>query len=297
MYESDATTSVYANSQQIVGATNPDSFHVEEDPNNAGYPYVRADLSNASAQTINTLREAFQVQSLFEKDARGGTRYIEMMYSHFGVMSLDARLQRPEYLGGGTANINVNPIAQQSESGTTPQGNLSAMATVSTDGKGFTKSFTEHEIVIGFVSVRADLNYQQGLNKMWSRSTRFDHYFPSFANLGEQAILNKEIYTQGTAADDDVFGYNERYSEYKYKPSQVTGLFRSNATASLDVWHLSQDFASLPALNASFIEEQPPISRVVAVPSEPEFILDCYFNYKATRPMPTHSIPYQMSHF
>lgn len=257
----------------------------------SGNPDLTADLTNASAQTINALREAFQIQALYEKDARGGTRYTEMMYAHFGVISPDARLQRPEYLGGGTTAININPIQQNSTSGTTPLGNLAAMGTVTDVGKGFIKSFTEHEIVLGFVSIRADLNYQQGLNKMWSRSTRFDHYFPSFANLGEQAVLNKEIYAQGTAADDDVFGYQERYAEYRYKPSMVTGLFRSNATASLDVWHLSQDFASLPALNASFIEEQPPIDRIVAVTSEPEFILDCYFDMKHTRPMPTFSIP------
>lgn len=255
---------------------------------------LEADLSAASAQTINSLREAFQIQALFEKDARGGTRYTEMMYAHFGVVSPDARLQRPEFIGGGTTNINVTPISQQGEAGTTPQGNLAGIGTVSATNKGFIKSFTEHEIVIGFVSVRADLNYQQGLNKMWSRSTRFDHYFPSFANLGEQAILNKEIYAQGTAADDNVFGYAERYAEYRFKPSMVTGLFRSNAAASLDVWHLSQDFSALPALNASFIEENPPIDRIIAVPSEPQFILDCYFDYKATRPMPTFSVPYQM---
>ena len=260
------------------------------DPNGS----ITADLTNASAQTINALREAWQLQSLFERDARGGTRYIEMMYSHFGVLSPDARLQRPEYLGGGTSSININPIAQQGESGTTPQGNLAAMGTVAANGKGFVKSFTEHEIVIGFVSVRADLTYQQGLNKMWSRSTRYDHYFPSFANLGEEAILNKEIYAQGTAggaADDAVFGYQERFGDYRYKPSIITGLFRSNATASLDVWHLSQDFSALPVLNNTFIEEDVPIDRVVAVTSEPEFILDAYFDFKATRPMPVKSVP------
>lgn len=259
--------------------------------------YFNADLSNASAQTINALREAFQLQKMYERDARGGTRYTEMIYSHFGVISPDARLQRPEYLGGGTASINVSPIAQTSEAGTTAQGNLAAMGTVSANGKGFIKSFTEHELVIGFASVRADLNYQQGLNRMWSRSTRVDHYFPSFAHLGEQAILNKEIYAQGTAADDNVFGYQERYAEYRYKPSQITGVFRSNATTSLDVWHLAQDFSALPTLNSSFIEETPPISRIVAVPSEPEFLLDCYFDLKCTRPMPTFAIPGLIDHF
>jgi hypothetical protein len=259
---------------------------------------LMADLSSASAQTINALREAFQIQKMFERDARGGTRYTEMVYSHFGVQSPDQRLQRPEYLGGGTSYVNVNPIAQQSATGTgTPQGNLAAMGTFSSSGKGFVKSFTEHELIIGFVSARADLTYQQGLNRMWSRSTRFDHYFPSFGHLSEQAILNKEIYAQGTSADDDVFGYQERYAEYRYKPSLVTGLFRSNATASLDVWHLSQDFASLPALNDSFIQENPPIDRIVAVPTEPDFILDCYFDLKCTRPMPTFAVPGMIDHF
>jgi len=261
---------------------------------------LTADLTNASAQTINQLREAFQIQKLFEKDARGGTRYTEMNYAHFGVVSPDARLQRAEYLGGGTSDININPIQQTGETSSTPQGNLAAQGTVTSHNKGFTKSFTEHEIIIGLVSVRADLTYQQGLNRMWSRSTRFDHYFPSFAHLGEQAILNKEIYAQGSAdaaADERVFGYSERYSEYRYKPSLITGLFRSNHATSLDVWHLSQDFSSLPALNDTFIVEQPPVDRIVAVPSEPDFILDTYIDLKCTRPMPTYSIPGMIDHF
>lgn len=260
---------------------------------------LSTDLSTATAATINQLREAFQVQRMYEKDARGGTRYTELVRSHFGVTSPDARLQRPEFLGGTTVNINVNPISQQSATvaGGTPQGNLAAMGTVAHSGNSFVKSFTEHEIVIGLVSVRADLNYQQGLNRMWSRSTRFDFYWPSLSHLGEQAILNKEIYTQGTAADEDVFGYQERYAEMRYKPSQVTGLFRSNATASLDMWHLSQEFSALPALNSSFIQEAPPIDRIIAVPSEPQFILDCYFNFKAARPMPTYATPGLIDHF
>jgi hypothetical protein len=257
----------------------------------SGTGALTADLTNATAQTINALRESFKVQELYERDARGGTRYIELIKSHFNVISPDARLQRPEYLGGGSSALDILPIAQTSESGTTEQGNLAAAGTFECHGKGFVKSFTEHEIVIGLVSVRADLNYQQGLNRMWSRSTRFDFYWPSFAHLGEQAILNKEIYTQGTADDDNVFGYQERYAEMRYKPSMVTGLFRSNATSSLDVWHLAQDFASLPSLNGTFIEEQPPISRVVATPTEPEFLLDCYFNLKHARPIPTYSTP------
>lgn len=257
------------------------------------------DLSDATAATINALREAFQVQRMYERDARGGTRYTELIKAHFGVTSPDARLQRPEYLGGGSSDVNITPVAQTSgtEAGTTPQGNLSGVGTFSVNNNGFTKSFTEHEIVIGLVSVRADLNYQQGLHKMWSRQTRFDFYWPSFAHLGEQAILNKEIYAQGTSQDEEAFGYQERYAEYRYKPSQITGKYRSNAAQSLDLWHLAQDFASLPALNSAFIEENPPIDRVIAVPSEPQFLLDCFFNFKTTRPMPTYSTPGMIDHF
>lgn len=256
-----------------------------------------ADLSTATASTINALRQAFQIQRMYEKDARGGTRYTEILKAHFGVTSPDARLQRPEYLGGGSSDVNLIPVAQTSEAGTTPQGNLSAIGTFSVNNNGFTKSFTEHEIVIGLVSVRADLNYQQGLHKMWSRQTRFDFFWPSFAHLGEQAILNKEIYAQGTTADEDVFGYQERYAEYRYKPSQITGLYRSNATASLDLWHLAQDFSALPSLNEAFIQENPPIERIVAVTSEPQFLLDCFFDLKCSRPMPTYSTPGMIDHF
>lgn len=272
------------------------------DPNGGlelGLSGITADLSAATAATINQLREAFQIQRMYERDARGGTRYTELLRSHFGVVSPDSRLQRPEYLGGGTANVNVNPIAQTAPTsgGSTPQGNLAAMGTFSMGSKGFVKSFTEHEIIIGLISARADLNYQQGMNRMWSRSTRFDFFWPSLAHLGEQAILNKEIYAQGTSDDDDVFGYQERYAEYRYKPSVVTSLFRSNATTSLDVWHLSQEFSALPALNAAFIVENPPIDRIIAVPSEPHFIADVYMNYICARPMPTYATPGLIDHF
>lgn len=258
-----------------------------------------ADLSTATVATINQLREAFQIQRMYEKDARGGTRYTELLRSHFGVISPDARLQRPEYLGGGTSNVNINPISQTSNtvSGSTPQGNLAAMGTFSMGSKGFIKSFTEHEIIIGICSARADLNYQQGINRMWNRSTRFDFFWPALAHLGEQAILNKEIFCDGTAADENVFGYQERYAEYRYKPSMVTGLFRSNAATSLDVWHLSQEFATLPALNAAFIVENPPIDRIIAVPSEPQFMMDVYNKLTCARPMPTFATPGMIDHF
>jgi hypothetical protein len=258
---------------------------------------LQADLSSATAATINELRQAFQIQKMYERDARGGTRYIEMIKAHFGVTSPDFRLQRPEFLGGGSVPVNILPVANTSEDATNKQGELTGVGTFSVNNNGFTKSFTEHEIVMGIVSVRADMTYQQGLNKMWSRSTRFDFYWPSFAHLGEQSILNKEIYAQNDANDDLVFGYQERYAEYRYKPSQVTGLYRSNATASLDLWHLAQEFSALPSLNASFIQEAPPIDRIIAVTSEPEFLLDCFFDLKCTRPMPTFSTPGLIDHF
>ncbi|AZL82969.1 major capsid protein [Apis mellifera associated microvirus 18] len=270
---------------------------LEWPPSDVQY-YNYADLSEATAATINQLREAFQMQKLFERDARGGTRYTEIIRSHFGVTSPDARLQRPEYLGGGSAPINVAPIPQTSSTdATTPQGNLAAMGTFSHSGIGFTKSFTEHCIVIGLISARADLNYQQGINRMWSRNTRYDFYWPALSHIGEQAVLNQEIYAQGTGDDDDVFGYQERYAEYRYKPSLVTGKFRSDASGSLDVWHLAQDFTGLPVLGDTFIQEDPPVDRVIAVPSEPHFLLDSAINLKCARPMPVYSVPGLIDHF
>lgn len=258
---------------------------------------LQADLSTATAATINQLRQAFQVQKLLERDARGGTRYVEIIKAHFGVTTPSAGW-RSEYLGGGTRMVNISPIAQTSSTdATSPQGNLAAMGTATLDGIGFTKSFTEHCTIIGLVNVRADLTYQQGLNRMWSRSTRYDYYWPALANIGEQAILNKEIYAQGTSDDNDVFGYQERYAEYRYKPSIITGAFRSNAATPLDSWHLAQDFSSLPALNSAFIEDNPPVSRVVAVPSEPEFLFDGYFDMNCVRPMPLYGVPGMVDHF
>ena len=259
--------------------------------------HLYADLSNATAATINELRQAFQIQKLLERDARGGTRYIELIHSHFGVQSPDHRVQRPEYLGGGSSPVNIHPVPQTSETGTSAQGNMAAFGTASAQGHGFTKSFTEHCIILGLVNVRADLNYQQGIDRMFTRSTRYDFYWPSLAQIGEQAIENREIYVQGTSADDGVFGYQERYAEYRYKRSNITGLFRSDAAGSLDVWHLAQDFASLPALNSSFIEDNPPIDRVIAVPSEPHFLFDGYFHYKHVRPMPVYGVPGLIDHF
>jgi len=262
---------------------------------------LEADLSEATAATINQLRQAFAIQRLLERDARGGTRYIEKIKAHFGVTSPDARLQRPEYLGGGSSAVNVSPIAQTSSTdATSPLGTLGAMGTVAVSGHGFTKSFTEHCLLIGLVNVRADLTYQQGLNRMWSRSTMLEFYWPALANIGEQTILNKEIYCQGTAggtADDEAFGYQERYAEYRYKPSVITGQFRSNCTAPLDAWHLSQEFSALPALNSDFIEDNPPIDRVIATPAEPHFLFDAYFQMRCARPMPIYGVPGLIDHF
>lgn len=260
---------------------------------------LQVDLTSATSVTINQFREAFQIQRWYERAARGGTRYTEIIRSFFGVISPDARLQRPEYLGGSSNRIDVNVIPQTS--GTTdvsPQANLSAFA-VGTNGRGngFSKSFTEHGWIIGLVNVRVDLTYQQGVNRMWTRSTKFDMYWPTFAFLGEQAVLNKEIFAQGNEEDDKVFGYQERYAEYRYAPSQVTGKFRSTYAQSLDSWHLAQKFDNLPKLNPEFIVDNPPVDRVVAVPSEPQFLLDCWFNLSCVRPMPVYGVPGLMDHF
>lgn len=254
------------------------------------------DLTTATATTINALRQAFQLQKLLERDARGGTRYIEIIKSHFGVTSPDFRLQRPEYLGGGSSHINVTPVPQTSVAAGTPQANLAAFGQGSLRS-GFTKSFTEHSIIIGLVNVRADVTYQQGVNKMFNRHTRYDFYWPAFANLGEQAVINQEIYAQGTGADSNVFGYQERYAEYRYKPSIVSGKFRSNATGTLDLWHLAQTFVTGPTLGQTFIEENPPMSRVMAVPTEPQIIMDSYFDLNCVRPMPVYSVPGLIDHF
>ena len=253
-----------------------------------------ADLSASTPISINDLRQAFQIQKLYERDARGGTRYTEILRSHFGVVSPDARLQRPEYLGGGRTRINVNPVQQTSataDGSGTPQGNLSAYAVAVDTGHSFTKSFVEHGWIIGFVAVQSDLTYQQGLNRMWSRKARFDYYWPVFAHLGEQAILNKEIYCQGTAADDEVFGYQERFAEYRYFPGIITGHMRSTSSTPLDVWHLAEKFQTAPKLNATFVQDATPIERVVAVTDEPPLILDAWFDLKCVRPMPVYSTP------
>ena len=263
-----------------------------------------ADLSAATAATVSQLRQSFQIQKLLERDARGGTRYTELVRAHFGVVSPDARLQRPEYLGGGSTPININPIAQTSATGltggSTPVGTLSAMGNVVSSNNRFSQSFTEHGHVIGLMQVRADLTYQQGLRKMWSRSTRYDFYFPEFAMLGEQAILNKEIFCDGSVNDTAAFGYQERWAEYRYLPSLITGLFKSTSAGTIDGWHLAQKFTALPTLNTTFIQDTPPMSRIVAVGASAngqQFILDSLINIRTVRPMPLYSVPGMIDHF
>jgi len=277
----------------FAGAASSNSDATWNDPNLSG----TADLASATAATINQIREAFQIQKLLERDARGGTRYTEIVRSHFGVTSPDQRLQRPEYLGGGSTRIQVQGVPNTAFFGGVAVGTLGAFALGNSQGDGFVKSFTEHCVILGLVNVRADLTYQQGLHRMFSRQSRYDFYWPSFAHLGEQAVLNKEIYAQGTGDDDLTWGFQERWAEYRYKPSTVTGQLRSQAAASLDSWHLGLDFASLPLLNDTFIQDDPPVDRIVSVPGEPHWRGDFFFQFKCARPMPTYSVPGLVDHF
>lgn len=270
-----------------------------------------ADLSTATATTINALRQSFQIQKLLERDARGGTRYTEVILAHFGVRSPDMRQQRPEYLGGGSQLINVAPVAQTSATGltggTTAAGSLTAFATVVAHGHGFTYSATEHGVVIGLVNVRADITYQQGIRKMWDKKTRYDYYWPAFAALGEQAIKNKELYCVGSATggvsagdqDEATFAFQERWSEYRYFPSMITGIFRSTAATPLDVWHYAQKFTALPTLNQTFITDASltTIKRGSAVQDFNQYYLDAFIDIVAARPMPVYSVPGLIDHF
>lgn len=256
-----------------------------------------ADLSTATAATVNAIRTAFQIQRLYERDARGGTRYTEVLQSHFRVSNPDMRLQRPEYLGGGTIPIMVQQVASTNQSNNVDLADLGAFGTASKGGIGFTRSFTEHGYLHGFISARADLNYQQGLHKMWSRRDRFEHYWPALSGLGEQEIKNREIYLDGTPEDDEAFGFIPRWDEYRYKPSLVTGRFRSASLAPLDSWHLSQYFQTRPTLSGQFLQEDPPMARIITQPTEPHFILDGHFKYRHVRPLPTYGVPGYIDHF
>lgn len=294
-------TTAYANSARVDGGSNDQLLLIEKDATHPNYNNVRADLTAATASTVNELRQAIQVQRLLERNARAGSRYTEIVKSHFGVTSPDARLQRPEYLGGGSTPVNISPIAQTADTAAAKVGHLAAIGTAAFTNHGFVKSFTEHGYVIGFVNVRADLTYQEGLDRFWFRDTIYDFYWPTLSHLGEQAILNQEIYidaaTIGAGTNDDVFGYQERYAEYRYKPSKITGKFRCNDAQSLEAWHLGEEFGVTPTLGATFIQSNTPLDRAIAVPSEPHFIFDSYFDFKCIRPMPVYSIPGLIDHF
>lgn len=268
------------------------------DPNGTLY----ADLATATAGTINQLRQAIMLQSLMELDARGGTRYVEILKAHFNVISPDFRLQRPEFLAGGQTTINQHPVAQTSGTaeGSTPQANLAAFSTAAEFGNkiGFSKSFVEHGYVIGLVQARGEVTYQQGINRMWKRETRYDFFWPKLQELGEQAILRGEIYATGTSADEEVFGYQERYAEYRYHPSEIRGQFRSNFAQTLDVWTLAEEFGSSPSLNGTFIQSNTPIERsLVVTEGYPHLLCDYWFDYTHVRPMMTYGVPATLGRF
>lgn len=307
------TAKIYAyeeNGKKFKGSQDLSNFHIyNEDEKTEGltaYPgnvmlgmlTLKTDLSSVTAATINQLRQAFQIQKLLEKDARGGTRYREVLREHFGVISPDSRMQIPEYLGGYRLPINVSQVIQTSSSdGTSPLGNTAALSVTTMNKPMFTKSFTEHGFIMGLAVVRTDQTYQQGIERMWSRKGRYDYYWPVLANIGEQAILNKEIYAQGNTADEEAFGYQEAWADYRYKPNKVTGLFRSNAAQSIDAWHYAQDYDALPTLSTAWMEQSDTeMKRTLAVQSQPDFIADFYFMNKTTRCMPVYSIPGLIDH-
>jgi len=263
---------------------------------------IYADLANATAATINDIRLAFQTQRLLERDARSGTRYIEVLRSHWGVTSPDFRLQRAEFLGGGHSQINLSPVAQQNAQ-TTPAeddklGNLGANGVVS-GTHSWTKSFVEHGVVIVLGNVRGDITYSQGIDRYWGKQTRYEFYYPVLAGIGEQSVLNRELWADGSANDDLVFGYQERYAEYRYLNGKLTGLFRPDAAGTLASWHLSEDFASLPTLGDTFIQANTgtPLDRAIAVPSQPQFLGDFFHEIKAARPLPLYGVPGNIDHF
>lgn len=292
VYETgQSSTVLYDNNQEIEGTVNDSFWFVEEDANNSGYPGIFANLASATGVTINQLRENLALQRLQERDARGGTRYPEIIKSHFGVDDPSmAVLQRPQYLGGSKQMIGVTPVPNTSKDATNNQGELAAYGEVS-DRNGFTQSFTEHGVIMGLVCVGSQPTYQQGMPKMFLRSTREEFYFPELANLGEQPVTNKEIFPVGTSADDTVFGYQERWAEYRYYPNKVTNLFRSDASGTLHIYHVAEDFASAPTLNQTFIEDNTPMSRIQSVTDEKDMYFDSFMQCTKVLPMPTHSVP------
>lgn len=263
---------------------------------------LHVDLQD-SGQTINDLRLAFQTQKMLERDARSGTRYVETLKAHWGVTSPDFRLQRPEFLSGGSSRINVSPVAQTTYQGTQTiedgKGTLAGVGTVS-GSHSWTKTFVEHGVVIGLANVRGDITYSQGVERFWDKQTRFDFYFPLLAQIGEQSVLNREIwFTNTPSVDNAVFGYQERYAEYRYKPSRLTGLMKPDATGTLAAFHLSEDFASLPTLGSTFIASNTrvPLDRAISVPAQPHFVADFYFSMKCARPMPLFGVPGNLDRF
>lgn len=294
----DQNVSVYSDSLSTDRYLDTDSTfaHVSASFVTGGELY--ADLSTATAATINDLRLAFQTQRLLERDARSGTRYVETILAHFGVTVPDFRLQRPEFLGGGSSPVLTAEVPNTSDTATKEQGELAAYATVRGQ-HGFTQSFVEHGVIIGLANVRGDLTYSQGSERFWFKETRYDYYYPVLAQIGEQSVLNREIWYNNDANDDAVFGYQERYAEYRYKPSRLTGLFRPDHATSLESWHLSEDFATLPTLGDTFIQSNTatPLDRAIAVPSEPQIIADFFFDMKCARPMPLYGVPGNLDHF
>lgn len=300
IWETDATAS------QVVSGyiTSSNALGYEVDPDNPGFPNIRVDLSAATAATVNQVREAFQVQRLLERDARSGTRYIESLLAHFGVVSPDFRLQRPEFLGGGSTRINISPVPQTNNLVSAPLGTLGATGDFSHHNVGFVKSFVEHGVILGLMNIRPQLTYQQGLHRSYNRFSRLDFAFPVLAHLGEQAVLNQEWFMQGDGVTDadgiidyQVAGYQEQYAEYRYKPSELCGLMRSDAAGSLDVWHLAEDFATLSVLNEEFIVYDTPMERVLAVTDEPQFQIDMSFKLICARPLPLYGVPGLIDHF
>lgn len=254
---------------------------------------------DAAAATINDLRQAFQIQKMYERDARGGTRYREILRAHFGVTSPDATQQVPEYLGGNSVPITISQVLQSSPTSGSPQGNPTGQSLTTDVNNDFKSSFTEHGFVIGVMCVRYKHTYQQGIERFWSRKDRLDYYMPVYANLGEMPILNKEIYAQGSAQDDEVFGYQEAWADYRYKPSHVTGHMRSQYAQSLDSWHIADYYDQLPSLSDGWIREDPSnIDRIIAVTSEVsnQFFADIYISNRCRRVMPLYSIPGLIDH-
>lgn len=287
IYESDGGSSTYVD-QWTSGSGN---ISISGDAPTGAYPQIYADLSSATGISINTLRESVAIQRLLERDARGGTRLTEWIKHQFGVTVPDYRLQRPEYLGGGKSFINVSAVANTSATATEDQGELRGVGTGQISG-GWAKSFVEHGWIIGMMRARGDLTYFQGLDRMWSRSDRYDFYIPALAHLGEQSVLNKELYISNSSATDDaVFGYQERWAEYRFKKSIVAGNLNPDVSGAISQWHLAEDFASLPSLNSTFIEDNTPMSRVQTVTTEDDFMADIWFSYREARPIPVHSIP------